>query len=148
MKKKKIVDIEQIAEQIRLTYAHVLKTNLELFESYKKFKEKMKNEDHKRYFQLADKYFCDKSGKLKWEHISNLIPPNLEQNIKEKYPTLRENEIRLCCLLLFDVSCFDISEILPYTQQSVYSVTHKIKKKAGMEDIIPSLRKMLLRVTC
>jgi len=97
--------------------------------------------------RLADNYFCDKTGKLKWETVYQLMPPDIERIIAKEYPMLNENEIRLCCLLLFDVSCFDISEILLYTQQSVYSVTHKIKKKAGMEDIIPSLRKMLLRVT-
>jgi len=134
----------QVTEQIRLSYAHLLKMYIQLCQKYKLFRKRNNEEEMKKYFHLVDQYFYDETGKINWNNIHPLIPPNIEKNIKNEYSELNEKEIRLCCLLLFDVPVADISEILLYTQRSIYSITHRIKLKTGMTDIRKNLNKLLL----
>ena len=72
------------------------------------------------------------------------MPPNIEQNIKNEYNMLSLNEIRLCCLLLFNVTYSDIADILPFTQKSAHTIAHRIKQKTGMNDIKDNLKKLLI----
>jgi len=131
-----------VVEQIRLAYANALKVYMHMHSQYKRFKTRAV--DDEKLFLLIDPYFYDKSGKISWENIRLLIPINLEVNIKKKYNMLNEREICLCCLLLFDVAVSDIADILPYTQKSIHTITHKIRKKTGMKDIKSNLINLIL----
>jgi len=42
---------------------------------------------------------------------------------------LNENEIKLCCLFLFEVDLKNMSNILPFRPNSVYVMKNKIKQK-------------------
>ena len=129
----------QMTEHIRLSYARVLKAYLQIHNGYKHIKIGTMDEGLKKTFHWLDQYFYDGTRKLKWDNIRPLMPLNLENKVKAAYGTLCENEIRLCCLLLLDVDTRDISNILPYTKNSVYVVTNRIKKKTGMKNISRSL---------
>jgi len=63
------------------------------------------------------------------------MPPGIEKAIKSEYQALHENEIRLCCLLIFDVPTKSILNILTYNQKSIYATTFTIKQKAGVKKI-------------
>lgn len=136
--------LEQVTEQIRLSYAHLLEMYIQLCNKYNNIRSKIRDEEVKRYLHLTDRYFYNKTGKFDWDNIYPLLPPNIEKSIKKEHGILAENEIRLCCLLLFDVKSDDIANILPYTQNSVYSITHRIKEKTGIKDIKTCLKKLLL----
>jgi len=138
--------VDQMTEQIRLSYAHLIKNYMQLCNKYKQFKNKVSvnGEEIKTIISFIDLYLYDEIGKINWNNLFPLMPLNIEQNIKQEYGILSENEVKLCCLLLFNVSCNDITNILPYTQNSVHSITHKIKQKTEMKDIIESLKKLLL----
>jgi len=131
-----------LVEQVRLSYANALKVYMHMHSQYKHLKTRNINDE--KLFHLIDHYFYDKSGKISWENIRLLIPINLEVNIKKKYNMLNEREICLCCLLLFDVAVSDIADILPYTQKSIHTITHKIKKKTCMKDIKSNLTNLIL----
>lgn len=132
-----------LKEKIRLVYVHVLKTYLQIHNEYRHIRFSITDELVKKKFDPLDQHFYDEIGKLRWENIQSLMPPNLEKKVKRAYKMLCENEIRLCCLLLFDVNTSDIINILPYTNESVYVVTNRIKRKTGMNDIIGSLNRFL-----
>ena len=136
--------LEQLVEQIRLSYAHVLKLYLQLHTKYMQIKIKKKDDEIIKYFLLVDQFLYDKTGKLDWKNIGLLMPPNLEYKIKQEYGILSTNEIRLCCLLLFNVPYDDIADILPFTQKSAHSIAHRIKRKTGMNNIKTDLKKLLL----
>ena len=88
--------------------------------------------------------FKNKEEKISWELIRLYLPYNIEKYIKQEYEMLTDNEIRLCCLLIFDVSIKNIHNILKYSKKSIYSVTYGIKKKAGIKEINEIFRKIIL----
>ena len=135
---------DQQKERIRLSYCHVLKTYLQLHEKYTSLKVNIIDDELKKYFHLLDYLFLDSTGKIKWDSIRLLMPPNIEDNIKKEYDLLSENEIRLCCLILCNVTARDITAILPFTQKSIYAVTNRIKKKTGMKDIREDLKSFVI----
>ena len=134
----------QLAEQLRLSYAHLIKMYIQLCKKYESFKKKNNNDETKKWIPPVDMYFYDATGKISWNNIHPLMPYDIEKSIKKEYGLLSENEIRLCCLLLFDVPANEITNILPYTQKSIHSITHRIKQKTNMKDIKTNLKKMLL----
>ena len=137
-------NFEQLTKQIRLSYAHLLKMHIQYCNRYKNFKNRVKDEELKRDFQQIDQFFYNEKGKINWETICPLLPPEIEKKIKEKYSALSKNEIKLCCLLLFNVPCKDIAEILPYTQKSIHSITHRIKQKTGIKKVKEGFMYLLL----
>ena len=133
----------QLTEQIRLSHAYILKIYIQLYKKYELFKKKLNNGVIHNCLPSIDLYFYDATGKINWNNIHPLMPLNIENNIKKEYGVLSENEIRLCCLLLFDVPVNNIADILPYTQKSIHSITHRIKQKTGINDIQLNLKNLL-----
>ena len=129
----------QMMEQIRLSYIHALKMFFMIHNKYKQVRKWNSDEGLNKYFHQVDQYIYDKNRKLNWDAICSFMPINFEKNIKKDYDMLSENEIRLCCMLFFEVNTTDIIDILPYTRNSIYVVTNRIKQKAGIIDIKTSL---------
>jgi DNA-directed RNA polymerase specialized sigma subunit len=96
-----------------------------------------------KYLHLIDRYFFEETDKIKWDNLLMIMPPKFDKRVWEKYDMLNENERKLCILLFFDVSCKDIADILPYTQNSVHAVTYRIKQKTGMGNIKTNLKELL-----
>jgi len=134
-----------LLEQIRSTFSRMLKTFLQLYAKYDRFKTDMQAHTSIRLFHQMDVPYFDDKGKVNWDIILQIIPPNIEKHIKEEYNMLNKNEIRLCCLLFFDVSPKNIATILPYKKMSVYSILSKIKLKTGTKDITEMYRKIILK---
>jgi hypothetical protein len=98
---------------------------------------------HGKTIQLINTFFYGEPGELNWVSIRKLIPANLEGRIKEKYNMLNTNEIRLCCLMLFDVDKKDITHILPLKKNSLSPMVYQIKKKSGINDLKKALMILL-----
>ena len=135
---------DQSAERIRLAYSHALNTFLQVFTKYKQLKKRFNNETLEKCSLSADRTFFDKNGAIRWEIVHPMMPKELEENIKKEFALLSEKEIKLCCLLLFDVPVCVISNILPYTNQSVHTKTYEIKKKTGVKNLKNYLTRLLL----
>jgi len=134
---------DQLVDQVRLSYAHSIKMHISQCKNYQSVKEGIKDENLKKDFHKVDRFYFNESGKLNWETIRKLMPLGIEKKIKKEYDMLNENEIRLCCLLFFNVPGVLITEILPYTKRSIHSITYRIKKKAGISNIKESLKNLL-----
>jgi len=74
---------------------------------------------------------------LNWDELYftiNYLYNNFQQKLKDKFPSLNEKEIQLCCLIR---GGFKTDEIAFVIRQSVYSI-HKrktaIRKKLGMDE--------------
>jgi helix-turn-helix protein len=135
---------DNLIEKNRLSHSYLIKMHIQLCNKYKHIKTRINDGEIKKYFNLVDQHFYNENGKIKWDIIYPLMPSGFEKSIKNEYSELTENEIRLCCLLLFNVQSNDIANILPYTQKSVHSITHRIKQKTGMKDIKVNLKNLLL----
>jgi len=135
---------DQLTEQIRLSYAHLLKMHIQYCIKYKHFKNKICDDEMKIDFQQIEQIFFNENNKINWASIRPLMPPKIEGKIKKEFNKLNINEIRLCCLILFNVHSKNIAEILPYTQKSVHSMTHRIKRKTGIKKIKEGFKKFML----
>ena len=139
------VNIIELREELRSSYARILDLYMQSCKLYESLKKQSNEEEIKKYYQQFEIYFFDESGKLNWHFIKKLMPSNFEQRIKKEYKMLSEKEVRLCCLLFFDVSVKNIAKALPYTYRSIHSVTYNIKQKTGMRDFRSELSSFLLR---
>jgi len=133
----------QLEEQLRLTYSYMLKSHLEICKKYDYFKLGLIMSKHSETIQLTDKFFYGETGKINWETVLPFIPTKFEEKIMRRYQKLNINETRLCCLLLFDVSKYDIVRILPYVKNSLSPTTFRIREKTGMKDIKKDLTPLL-----
>ena len=126
--------IEQLIEEIRMSYAHMLKVYLQLCKEQDQFEANVKRENIKHFYRTGQPYH-DENGKVNWNIIHQFMPPDMEKRLKEKYNTLNEHEIRLCCLLFFKVSNKTIANILPYRKESIYPTTGRIRQKTGLKGL-------------
>ena len=137
--------INQLLEQIRLSYSHMLKKYLQLYEKFDKLNAEIRDEKLKgRYTQTGQSLF-DETGKINWDVIRQFLPSNMEKSIKEEYGLLNENEIRLCCLLFFKVSDRNIAKILIYKLKSIRAIKYIVKHKTGVHDIEEIFRKIIVK---
>ena len=126
---------ELLMEKIRSSFAYMLKEYLWVYKKFDQLRSNVRDEKMKNYFSLDGDLLYDENGKINWEIIRRFMPQDVEQRLKEQYSMLNENEVRLCCLLFFKVSKKSISTILPYSQNSIKSITCRIRQKAGIETI-------------
>ena len=126
---------DEMKEQFRLTYINRLKTHLDLCKDYELLKRNLNMEKHGKTIQLINQFLYGEKGELNWETVRPLLPAGLEEGIKKKYDQLNDNEIRLYCLILYDVDKRDITRILSLKKTSIDTLTSRIRSKTGMKDI-------------
>ena len=136
--------IEQWIEEIRSSYAHMLKVHLQLYRRHDQFMSDVKDEKLKQFYRTGQPYH-EENGKINWEIIHQFMPPDMKKRLEEKYSMLNEHEIRLCCLLFFNVSDKTIADILSYNQKSIRSMKYVVKHKTGIRDIREMFRKIIVK---
>ena len=139
--------IDLLMEQIRMSYSHMLKIYLQLYIKYDQYRVVTNEGSHNKIsIQTNDRSFHYENDKINWDIISQFIPPNMEKHIKEECSMLNDSEIRLCCLLFFNVPSKSIASILQYKKSSVYSISFIIKQKTGIKDLRKLYRKIILKM--
>ena len=138
---------DQLSEQIRLSYAHLLKMHLRFWNRFHHFKNEIKDVNLKKDFFPQELFFYDESGIINWKNVLPLLPPGIEKKIKNEYNMLNQTEVRLCCLILLNVPGKDILKILPFTHKSIHTVTYRIKQKLGMKNIQKGIKPLLVCAT-
>ena len=136
--------LERHLELTRSSCSRNLNQYLRKIKTSDPFKNKVKEASRKEPFNQDNfpfRYY-DTDGKIDWEIISLIMPFEIEKTIKREYPMLCENEIRLCCLLIFDVPFKFIPNILKYNKKSIYPTQSKIKQKAKIKNIKEMFRKI------
>ncbi len=140
--KKSEKNIDLLSEKIRQSCAMELKVHLKIYERYEHFKMNY-DEKTREFLMIIDRHFYGETGKINWDTVSPMMPKNFEKTVKNKYKKLNTNEVRLCCLLLFDLSYTDIANILPLAQGSAYTTANRIKGKLGITNIPEALKHLL-----
>ena len=143
----KITAIKQLIEFIRMSYSHMLKEHLLLYENFDRFKTDEKGGKFKSHYYQIDLNYFDEKGKINWKIIRQFMPSDVERYIHEEFVMLNTGEIRLCCLLMFKIPNRMISKILPYSQKSIYTIIHNIKQKTGIESMNELYEKIILKMT-
>ena len=126
--------IDGLREQMIQSFQYMLNIYLHQYDKYANVDEAERNEKSKENFYTKDISFLNKNGKINWEIIRRIMPFDIEKKLREEYSSLSINEIRLCCLLFFEVSHKDIAEILPYHHDSIRVISFRIREKTGIKD--------------
>jgi DNA-binding CsgD family transcriptional regulator len=139
--------VNQIIEHFRRLYAKNLNKYLQAISKNKRSILSDKGYKDRKPHNQSELEVYDEKGKINWQIIRRIIPADIEKHIQKAYSMLSENEIRLCCLLIFDVPPKTIDNILKFSQNTIYVTTSKIKKKTGLKDFKEIFRKINLNST-
>ena len=128
--------ISRFIEHQRKSYS----AKLNYFLKAIKYSNSLKNK--RSTLQIKDRFFhdifpvYDESGKIHWDTLQLFIPHHFEESVMQSYPMFCENEVRLCCLLIFDVPPKTILNILNYNNlKTIYSTSFTIRQKAGVKEV-------------
>jgi len=138
--------MNNLIEKFRAYNAHNLNKFLKKIKYYNPLNYKVKDYRLKETFNQDFLQVYDENGKISWDAIRLFIPPGIEKAIKSECKEFNDNEIRLCCLLIFDVPTKSILNILTYNKKSIYSTTYTIKKKAKVKKIPEIFRNIILNM--
>ncbi len=128
-------NIDELTERIRLSYTCTLKTHLKIYRGYEQFKKININKDNQYIFLLFNAHFYGNIEKIDWDTVRPLMPANLETDIKKEYDMLNSNEVKVRCLLIFDIAYADIIYILKLKRDTAHTYAHRIRNKTGVSDI-------------
>ena len=128
----------QLIEKIRGLNSHKLNRHLNLYKKFDQLKKSVQRE--RDGFQRTQIYqpdisYYDEKGKINWEIIRQFISVDFEKFLKEEFPKLNDNEIRLCCLLFLKIKNKTIAQILPFKTNSIYPTIRRIRQKTDVKDL-------------
>ncbi len=148
---KEKVDAELTFKRKELTThaLHLAKKN-EVLESLKlKAEEFKKSEDIQQgYQQLIRTIDFDLKDDNNWENFSKYfqeVHTNFNSNVKQRFPNVTANELRLMALLKMNLSSKEIANILNISQEGIKKARYRLRKKLdistedSLQDLILSL---------
>jgi len=136
--------VNQLIEHFRQLYARNLNSYLESINKKKLSNLTDNRGKDSKPLNKNDLEVYDEKGKINWQIIRHILPADIEQHIQRELGLTCENEIRLCCLLIFDVPTKAIAKILTYKPKSIYSTAFSIKKKIGIKEFREIFFKIIL----
>jgi DNA-binding CsgD family transcriptional regulator len=71
-----------------------------------------------------------------WESFKlhfDKVHPAFFQGLKDKHPTLTENELRLCAYIRIGMTSKQIAQVLSVLQESVHTSRYRLRKAIGLE---------------
>ncbi|HMB63485.1 MAG TPA: hypothetical protein VKN36_10455 [Eudoraea sp.] len=155
MKRNKIerekVDAELAFKKKELTThaLHLAKKN-EVLENLKSKAQELKQSENgnKGYQQLIRTIDFDLQDDNNWENFSKYfeqVHKNFNSRIKQSYPTVTSNELRLMALLKMNLSSKEIANILNISQEGIKKARYRLRKKLDissddtLQDLVISL---------
>lgn len=155
LKKKSIekerLDAELVYKKKELTThaLHLAKKN-EVLEGIKQkaLEYQYTQTDSKGYRHLANSIDFDKKDDNNWAHFSkyfNEVHTDFNQKVKERYPNLTANELRLMALLKMNLTSKEIANILNISSDGIKKARYRLRKKLSIstED---SLQELILKL--
>ncbi len=148
---KEKVDAELAFKKKELTThaLHLAKKN-EVLESLKQKAEALKKSENSQngYQQLIRTINFDLQDDNNWENFSNYfeqVHKDFNSNVKQKFPEVTPNELRLMALLKMNLSSKEIANILNISQEGIKKARYRLRKKLNitteesLQDIVLSL---------
>lgn len=148
---KEKLDLELDFKKKELTThaLHLAKKN-ELLEDIKQQAKSFKTSDnsHKGYNQLIRTINFDLKDDNNWENFRKYfeeVHTNFNSNVKQKFPAVTPNELRLMALLKMNLSSKEIANILNISHEGVKKARYRLRKKLeiqtedSLQDLVLSL---------
>jgi len=144
---KEKVDAELAFKKKELTThaLHLAKKN-EVLEGLKLKAEELKTLENRNngYQQLISTIDFDLKDDNNWENFSKYfqeVHTNFNKNVKQKFPEVTSNELRLMALLKMNLSSKEIANILNISQEGIKKARYRLRKKLNIstEDSLQDL---------
>ena len=134
-------ELEKGREDLHRQSMHLIRVNNNVLEIEEKLKElKPKVQGHSMEVQrLINTIRVNKSQDKDWENFNNYfngLNSGFADRLREHYPNLTINEIRLCSLLKLNLLNSEIASILNVETRSVTMSKYRLKKKLNLEEEI------------
>ncbi|MDJ0646876.1 MAG: tetratricopeptide repeat protein [Flavobacteriaceae bacterium] len=135
---KEKVDAELAFKRKELTThaLHLAKKN-EVLESLKQKAEKLKEKEASKngYQQLIRTINFDLRDDNNWENFSRYfqeVHKDFNTNVKQRFPNVTSNELRLMSLIKMNLSSKEIANILNITQEGIKKARYRLRKKLNI----------------
>lgn len=148
---KEKVDAELAFKKKELTThaLHLAKKN-EVLEDLKQKAETLKQTDASKngYQQLIRTIDFDLQDDNNWKNFSRYfeeVHKDFNSNVKERFPDITANELRLLALLKMNLSSKEIANILNISQEGIKKARYRLRKKLNiatedsLQDLVLSL---------
>ncbi|SDQ94121.1 tetratricopeptide repeat protein [Flagellimonas zhangzhouensis] len=148
---KEMVDAELAFKKKELTThaLHLAKKN-EVLEDLKQKAEHLKESETSKggYQQLIRTINFDLQDDNNWKNFSRYfeeVHKDFNSNVKERFPDVTSNELRLLALLKMNLSSKEIANILNISQEGIKKARYRLRKKLNisseesLQDIVVSL---------
>lgn len=148
-KEKVDAELDHKKKELTTHALHLAKKN-ELLDSLKQKAEELKEEDgdKKGYQQLIRTINFDLQDDNNWENFRKYfeeVHKNFNTEIKQKFPEITSNELRLLALLKMNLSSKEIANILNVSQEGIKKARYRLRKKLNitsdesLEDLVINL---------
>ncbi|QGY44468.1 hypothetical protein GM418_12605 [Maribellus comscasis] len=139
--------IEQQNQQIKLTLetkekeliyknrelSKAISSTVSMNETLQSIKTLIKSDEKKEAIRAINSTL---NKNLNWEKFQisfNEIHPHFLNHLNEKFPTLTQNEKRLCAFLRMDLKTSEIANLTNISETSVSKSRNRLRKKLGLE---------------
>ena len=129
----------EFKKQELMAFALQLASKNETLEGIREDIEKVKNNDKSRSLQnIINTINLNKNDDSSWDNFRKRFEElhvNFEQEIKNKYPGVSSNELRLMALMKMNLSSKEMANILNISMDGIKKARYRLRKKLGLESI-------------
>lgn len=144
-KEKLNLELDYKKKELTTHALHIAKKN-EVLENLKQQAKTFKTSEnfHKGYNQLIRTINFDLKDDNNWENFSRYfeqVHTNFNTNVKQKFPDVTPNELRLMALLKMNLSSKEIANILNISHEGIKKARYRLRKKLDIttEDSLQDL---------
>jgi DNA-binding CsgD family transcriptional regulator len=121
-------DIEHKESQLSAITIQMLEKN-ELLEELKKIIDKKEPSSETELKRVVNKYTIQDNNWKDFDHHFESVNKNFYTRLKQKYPDISANDLKICALIKLNLSIKEMASILNISPDSVKTARHRLRKK-------------------
>ena len=121
-------DIEHKESQLSAITIQMVEKN-ELLDEIKTILNKKEPTSENELKKLVNKYTIQDNNWKDFDHYFESVNKNFNTRLKQKYPEISSNDLKICALIKLNLSIKEMATILNISPDSVKTARHRLRKK-------------------
>lgn len=121
-------DIEHKESQLSAITIQMVEKN-ELLDEIKSILNKKEPSSEAELKKLINKYTIQDNNWKDFDHYFESVNKNFYTRLKQKYPEISSNDLKICALIKLNLSIKEMATILNISPDSVKTARHRLRKK-------------------
>ena len=121
-------DIEHKESQLSAITLQMLQKN-ELLEEIKLISRKKEPTSNEQLTRIVNSHFAKDSNWNDFDKYFESVNKNFYTKLKQKYPKISSNDLKICALIKLNLSIKEMASILNISHDSVKTARHRLRKK-------------------